>query len=157
MTADLGLGANIGIEDAASLCNILHRELATNRAQRPDSHELSSMFAELQATRYKRVKSFVELSGKATRMHTYDSFFGRFFVGYLAPYLTKFQVMKLAKALADAPKLDYVPVQTINEDAAGWKLAGEGHGTWIPVGLVYAAVGVTMAYLTLSRVQSAGW
>jgi FAD dependent monooxygenase len=152
MTADLGFGANAGIEDAASLCNILYRELAANRDRHPDSRELSSMFAEFQTARYERVKSLVELSGKTTRMHTYDSFFGRVFVSYLAPYLTKYQVMKFAKLLAEAPKLDYVPVRTINEDAKGWKLAGKSHGTWLPTGLVYAAVGVTMAYVILSWV-----
>jgi FAD dependent monooxygenase len=152
MTADLGLGANVGIEDAVSLCNILHRELAANRARHPDGHELSSMFAEFQAARYERVKSLVELSGKATRMHTYDSLFGRFFVGYVAPYLTKYQVMMLAKILAEAPKLDYVPVRTINEDAEGWKLAGKTRGTVFSTRLGYVVVGVTVACVILSRV-----
>lgn len=157
MTADLGLGANMGMEDAVSLCNTIHRELAPNRHRHPSSHELSFMFAEFQAARHERVKSFVELSGKATRMHTYDNFFGRVFVCYIAPYLTNFQVMGLAKALAKAPKLDYVPLQTINENAAGWRHTEERRGILLVARLAYAAAGVTMAYAVLSWVGLAGW
>lgn len=144
MTADLGIGANIAIEDATVLCNILNRELKANRSRHPTKDEITSMFAEYQKERYDRAKAFTDLSGKATRMNSYDTLFGRVFATYVAPMLYEVQIKKLATAWARAPKLDYVPVRTIDENAPGWLLAKEDEKSvkypavpW----LVYAGLG----------------
>jgi FAD dependent monooxygenase len=151
MTADLGIGANIAIEDATVLCNILHRELMADRNRHPTKAEIAMMFAEYQKDRYERAKAFTDLSGKATRANSYNTFFGRVFATHIASLLYNVQVKKLATAFAKAPKLDYVPVQTIDESAEGWLLAKkEGKASIIPW-LVYAGVGAAAIALAISR------
>ena len=151
MTADLGVGANISIEDAVVLCNILHRELKDNRNHHPTKAELTSMFAEYQKDRHGRAKAFTELSGKATRMNSWDSLFRKVFATRIAPFLYTIQVKKLATAFAKGPKLDYVPVQTIDENEEGWLLAKEEEKGSSTSWLVYASVGAIATGWAISR------
>ena len=152
MTADLGVGASMGLESAVRLCNILHRELKSDRTRHPSMSELSTMFAEYQEESFQRSKAFVELSGKVTRMHTYQTLFARFFVGYVSPYLNNIRVQKFAEAFGKSPKLDYAPVRTMNESADGWKLAekkdeeNKGAG-WLTYVVLTSTIGVTVAYM----------
>ncbi|KAF2632749.1 FAD/NAD(P)-binding domain-containing protein [Macroventuria anomochaeta] len=151
MTADLGIGANIAIEDAVALCNILHRELKADRNRHPTKSEITSIFVEYQKERWDRAKAFTDLSGKATRMNSYDTLFGRVFATYIAPYLYEAHITKLATAWAKAPKLDYVPVQTIDENAPGWLLAKEEEKASSTPWLVYAGVSALVTGLAVSR------
>lgn len=154
MTADLGVGANIAIEDAIALSNILHRELKANRNRHPTKTEIASMFAEYQKERWNRAKAFTDLSGKATRANSYDTLFGRVFTTYISPLLSDIQVVKLATAWAKAPKLDYVPVQTINENAPGWLLAKKEEKTSTNKWLVYASIGAVVTGLAVFRYKA---
>jgi FAD dependent monooxygenase len=151
MTADLGIGANIAIEDATVLCNILNRELKADRNRHPTKDEINSIFAEYQKERYDRAKAFTELSGKATRMNSYDTLFGRIFATYVAPMLYEVQIKKLATAWAKAPKLDYVPVKTIDETAPGWLMAKEDDKKSSTPWLLYAGVGAVVTGLAVQR------
>ncbi|KAI5371921.1 FAD/NAD(P)-binding domain-containing protein [Alternaria alternata] len=125
MTADIGMGANIGIESAVYLCNILHREFGSTPTRQITDNELTSLFAEYQAGRHERASAFVHASGQVTRMNSYQTYLGRFFVGYLAPYIVPLQRKATARTLAKAPKVDYAPTRTINESAEGWRLNEE--------------------------------
>ena len=151
MTADLGIGANIAIESAVSLCNILQRELKSDPNRHPSQSELAAMFAEYQKDRFERAKAFVEISGKATRMHSYQTLFDRYFVGYVAPYLANTQMWKFAESFAKAPKLNYAPLHKINENSAGWKLAKKSEDKvsagWLTYVLLTSTIGVTIAYI----------
>lgn len=151
MTADLGIGANIAIEDAVALCNIMYRELEADRNRHPTGAEITSMFAEYQKERYDRVKAFTGLSGKATRMNSYDTLFGRVMTTYVAPYLSKTRVIEFAKSFAKAPKLSYAPVQTIDENQPGWLLAKERDKTLSTPWLVFFGVLAVAAGVAISR------
>ena len=151
MTPDLGIGANIAIEDAVALCNILYRELKDDRNHHPTGTEITSMFAEYQKERYDRAKAFTDLSGKATRMNSYNTLFGRVMTTYVAPYLSKVRVSKFAESFAKAPKLSYAPVQTIDENEPGWQLAKEEDKTSSMSWLVYSGVLAMVAGLAVSR------
>lgn len=151
MTADLGLGANIAVEDAVVLCNILHRELKTNRNRHPTSAEITSLFAEYQKERYKRAKGFADASGKVTRAHSYDSLIGKLYATRISPLMYETQVKQLATAWAKAPKLDYVPARTIDETAPGWLLAEKEQGVSSTTWLLYASIAALVAGLAVSR------
>lgn len=151
MTADLGIGANIAIEDATVLCNILHRELKADHNRHPTGFEITNVFAEYQKKRWARAKAFTDLSGQATRMHSYDTLFGRVMATYIVPYLSNMQTAKLAESFAKAPKLDYVPVQTIDENTPGWLLAKKEERASGTPWLMYAAVGAVVTGLAVSR------
>jgi FAD dependent monooxygenase len=154
MTADLGLGANIAVESAVYLANILHRECSHNPNPHPSASRLSTLFTEYQTGRFERASAFVDMSGKATRMHSYQTYFGRFYIGYIAPYLASAQTLKLAESFGKAPKLDYVPVMTVDESAPGWHLGekkSERMGWWAYV-LVTSTVGAAVAWgITMGR------
>lgn len=60
-----------------------------------------------------------------TRMNSYQTYLGRFLVGYLAPYIVPLQRKATARTLAKAPKVDHAPKRTINESAEGWRLNEE--------------------------------
>lgn len=151
MTADLGIGANIAIEDAVVLCNILHRELNGDRNRRPTAKDINEMFAEYQKKRWNRAKSFTDLSGKVTRANSYDTLIGRLFATHLSPLMYESNVTRLATEWAKAPKLDYAPVQTIDESAPGWLLAEKKENTGAPAWLLYAGFGATLLGLAISR------
>lgn len=151
MTADLGAGANIAIEDAVVLCNLLHRELKEDRNRHPTKAQIASILAEYQKERFSRAKLFTELSGKVTRAHSYDTLIGKLFATRIGPMMYETQLLKFATEWAKAPKLDYVPVQTIDESAPGWLLAKEQEETSGRSWLTYACFGAAAGGLVFAR------
>jgi FAD dependent monooxygenase len=170
MTAELGLGANIAIESAISLCNILQRfvttdQTATSSSSSPNNKspnpalqsQLTSLFAAYQSQRFDRAKAFVNLCGKITRSRSYDTWWNRIFITRIAtlPWMQKFQVGKFIKAFSESPKLEYVGTRTINEGAEGWKLGAEKtkgglERAWVVYAVLTVAVGVS-SYVAISK------
>jgi hypothetical protein len=122
MTAEIGMGANMGIESAVYLCNILHREFGSHSTRHVANPELTALFSEYQAGRHQRVSAYVEMSGHTTRHYSYQTYFGRLFVGYIAPYMMPMQRKAVATSFAKGPKVAYAPTRTTNEGAEGWQL-----------------------------------
>lgn len=151
MTADLDIGANIAIEDAVALCNIIYRELETDRNRHPTRAEITSIFAEYQKKRYDRAKAFTSLSGKVTRMNSYDTLFNRVMAAYVAPHLSKTRAIEFAKSFAKAPKLSYAPVQTIDENQPRWLLAKEKDEKLNTSWLIFLSMLGVVADLVASR------
>ena len=89
-------------------------------------------------------------------MHTYQTYFGRFWIGYIAPYVAYMQTLKLAESFGKAPKLDYAPVRTVDESAEGWKLGerkSKGMGWWTYV-IVTSTVGAAMPWWVTQALPS---
>jgi FAD dependent monooxygenase len=157
MTADLGIGANMAIESAVVLCNVLQRSLASN--PNPTASEITAIFSEYQSKRYERAKVFMELSGSVTRMRSYQSLWKRFFITHIAtlPFMQRLQGDKFIEGFAKGPKLDYAATRTINEDAEGWKLPEEkkndkeSKAPWVMYALVASAVGVGLSYAAVLK------
>jgi FAD dependent monooxygenase len=64
MTADIGMGANMAIESAATLCNLLQASHSSHPATyHPSAAALSALFTTYQSKRYERAKTFMEISG----------------------------------------------------------------------------------------------
>lgn len=158
MTADIGIGANMAIESAVALCNILQRETKNNPNRHFETSELSTLFQEYQDKRHTRAKTFVTLSGGVTRMRSYETLWKRIFISRIAtiPYMQKMQGMKMMTAFSMAPKLNYAPVQTLNEDAEGWKLGKKAKeagssAAWYTYALATSAVGVGLSYAAVLK------
>jgi FAD dependent monooxygenase len=158
MTADLGMGANIAVESAVILCNIINRELKSNPNRHPSKSDIDAMFAEYQKKRFDRAKTWVDLSGKITRWNSYQSYFGRFFVGYISPLFNDVNIEKMALHFAKAPKLDYAPLRTVNEQTEGWQFAKKDEDEkkkkkkqvstgWMSYVLLTSTVGIAVAYV----------
>jgi FAD dependent monooxygenase len=151
------MGANMSIESATVLANVLHRASTAHphTPYHPSLPELSALFTQYQSKRYTRAKTFVGISGNVTRMCSYSSLWGRFVVGYIAtlPFMQKMQAKRMGMGFARAPKLEYVPTRTINENAEGWKVekrAKRGAGrAWIVYVLLTSVVGVAVSYAAI--------
>ncbi|KAF2823506.1 FAD/NAD(P)-binding domain-containing protein [Ophiobolus disseminans] len=163
MTADLGIGANMAIESATVLANVLQQ--ATSQSPdaakyHPSLSELDQLFEKYQSKRYERAKVYMNLSGSITRMRSYQSLWQRFFIGYIGtlPFMQRYQGQRMMEGLARGPKLAYVGTRTINEDAEGWKLGaryakhkGSGWFTYVLVTSVFAAAVSYVALLNSGR------
>jgi FAD dependent monooxygenase len=157
MTADLGIGANTAIESAIVLCNILQYETKNNPNRHFTNSELSTLFTEYQDKRYERAKKFIAISGGITRMRSYESIWKRIFIARIVtlPVFQRYQAKKMMLAFAKSPKLAYVPTQTINDDADGWKMANEANSpssvVWVLYALITSFIGAALSYLALSQ------
>jgi FAD dependent monooxygenase len=153
MTADLGIGANMAIESAIALCNLLYKMITSSKDAdfHPTPAQLSTLFSAYQAKRHKRAKAFVDLSGRMTRMRSYAGFWSYFFLTRIAtlPWIMTYQTGKLVDAWREAPKLEYVRTRTINEGAEGWKRRDEKTkkvNVWMLCLVVTSVVGAGMWY-----------
>lgn len=158
MTADLGMGANMAIESATVLVNLLQHASSQTENYHPSQTELDTLFSRYQSKRFERAKRFVSISGSVTRMRSYQSLWGRFFIGYIAtlPFMQRFQARKMMEGMAKAPKLEYVGTRTINEEAEGWQLGKKkeekgGNGGWVAFVLVTSVVGFAVSYAAMVK------
>lgn len=151
MTADLGMGANMGIESAVVLVNLLHRALKDDPNRRFSQEELTDLFSKYQQKRYGGAKAWMENSGKMTRMQSYETLWQQIFVTKIAtlPWVKKYKSEKFVQALAKTAKLDFVPTRTINNDAEGWKIVPKKPNTgapWLAYALLTSVVGLGLSY-----------
>jgi FAD dependent monooxygenase len=154
MTADLGIGANMAIESAVTLCNLLQASHSSHPASHhPSACDLSALFTTYQSKRYVRAKAFMELSGAITRMRSYQSLWKRFFITRIAtlPFVQSMQVGRMMQGFAKGPKLEYAPTRTINMEAEGWKIQKQEGHKWVTYAVVTAGVGVAVAYAVVSK------
>jgi FAD dependent monooxygenase len=156
MTADLGVGANMAIESAVVLCNLLQQAVAQDPNRHLTVPELSSLFSKYQAKRFGRAKAFVDISGKVTRMNSYETLWQRFLVTRIASleFMRQKSAQNFIWTLAKTPKLEYVGTRTINEDAEGWKLPERKPDTgrpWVAYALVTSAMGVALSYAAMLK------
>jgi FAD dependent monooxygenase len=153
MTADIGIGANMAIESAVTLCNVLQAHLSQHQDNyHPSQSELADLFAKYQDKRFVRAKTFMDLSGKVTRMRSFQSAWKRFFIMYIATtgWMQRMQSKGFIEGFAKGPKLNYAPTRTINLDAEGWKIEEKGT-PWVVYALVTSAVAVGATYVISSR------
>jgi 2-polyprenyl-6-methoxyphenol hydroxylase-like FAD-dependent oxidoreductase len=122
MTPDVGLGANLAIENVVALANILHRELASDRTRHLSQSEVTKLFEEYQSDRYEKVKTLVEYSGTVTRIHSQETEQEVHIVRNVLPNAGPAFVEQFTNIIKTAPKLDYAPNTLINETASGWAM-----------------------------------
>jgi FAD dependent monooxygenase len=122
MTPDLGFGANLAIESAISLANILHREIASDRNRHFTKSEVSKLLEEYQKTQYDKAKGLVEFSGQVTRTHSQETAKEEEIVRNVLPQAAPATLERFTNIVRSAPKLDYVQNTLINEAARGWTM-----------------------------------
>ena len=120
MTPDLGFGANLAMENAVGLANILHRELAANLKRHLTRAEAEEILQEYQDSRYKRSKALVELSGQFTRINSQETRKEESIVRDIIPKTIPQALDRMTGIVRAAAKLDYVGNRLINENAKGW-------------------------------------
>lgn len=159
MTADIGIGANMAIESAATLANVLQRAVSqhSDSPYHPSQAELSDLFTKYQSKRFERAKAFSDISGQVTRMRSYQSLWKRIFISRISTlqFMQNYQAKRMVNGFAKGPKLEYVGTRTINENAPGWKVPKEeakvsGAG-WVSYALATSVVGIAVSYAAVLK------
>jgi FAD dependent monooxygenase len=151
------MGANMAIESAVALCNVLQASTSSHAPNHhPTASELSALFSKYQSVRFDRAKEFMQISGAVTRMRSYQSLWKKFFITRIAtlPFMQRTQVGQMMAGFAKGPKLEYVPTRTINMDADGWKppMSKKSNGApWVAYALVTSVIGIGMSYAAVLK------
>ncbi|RAL12476.1 FAD-dependent oxidoreductase [Aspergillus homomorphus CBS 101889] len=146
MAPNTGQGANCAIEDAASLANLLHKVLISNKNENSNMEQLDVRLKQYTTERVGRVNKIYKVARTVVRLHARDTLFYRIVGRYVLPYAGNFQARAVSRTIEEAPKLDFIPVSARVADA--WSEGGIGHASIISrvvLGLLFA-LGVTWTW-----------
>ncbi|KAL4877623.1 hypothetical protein BJY04DRAFT_230591 [Aspergillus karnatakaensis] len=150
MTVITGQGANSAIEDAAVLATILDRlNRCGEHKHHPTQQEIAIALSEYQKTRYRRSKTIYDRSRFGVRAHTCDGLAKRLIGRYIMPHKTKHLAEATSALMADAPRVDFLPLP--GRSLTGWEryctLTGNGRNSkvwWMLLCLVLIIVWILL-------------
>ncbi|RYP11134.1 hypothetical protein DL765_007883 [Monosporascus sp. GIB2] len=108
MTPNIGQGGNWAIESAAALTNRLYAMIKTT--SRPTIGHIRATLSDYEQSRQARTREVCETAGFATRLEAFASFRHRFMSLYVVPHAGDMLVDVHCQAVAQAPKLDFLPL-----------------------------------------------
>ncbi|KAI6086548.1 FAD binding domain protein [Hypoxylon rubiginosum] len=121
MTPNIALGGNAAIESVVSLCNHLHRTLATQGKAKPSLAALTDAFAGYQAERMERVKYAIKISGIATRIQAMTTPLYRF-LAWVTPLLPERGAPdQVGEYIRGSPKIEYLSSKGLPQGRLRWK------------------------------------
>ncbi|KAL4901497.1 hypothetical protein BDW74DRAFT_187705 [Aspergillus multicolor] len=115
MTPNLGQGANMAMEDAASLASHLHtlindtKDVGTGQHLTPASIE--SMLRAYRKMRFPRARSIYNMAWFLVRLHTRDGLFNILFGRYYAPYAGDVPADMASRSVADGDVCAFLPLR----------------------------------------------
>ncbi|KAE8395023.1 hypothetical protein BDV23DRAFT_195282 [Aspergillus alliaceus] len=118
MTPNIGQGANIAIEDAAVLANLLHGTLSKNEPGKLSQPALNQVLREFQRIRFNRVNRIYQDSRFVARLHARDGFLKTLLGRYYVPYFPSLPADIASKIIADSPVITFLP--TSQRTGPGW-------------------------------------
>lgn len=113
MTPNVGQGANMAIEDAATLANMLKNRLHTTihgQWSLPTSSDIHQLLGQYQALRYDRVKSIYQSSRFLVRFQACDGPLKTMFGRYYAPYAGDLPADMASKTIAGGSVCEFQPI-----------------------------------------------
>lgn len=154
MAPHLGQGANLAIEDAAALCNILRVHVLhdiTPLGPKP-KEALERRLAEFTDTRLCRVQKIQRFSRLTTRLQASEGVFCTLFARYVMSRLGQIPTWLMVKMINDAPVLDFLPVRSAEKELTEEHLEGRDAYSFrwlvlctllciLPVGLLFVPRG----------------
>ncbi|KAJ5363924.1 uncharacterized protein N7496_009637 [Penicillium cataractarum] len=130
MTPNIGQGANMAIEDAAALSNLLGH-LKISSSSPPTDSQIEKLLDQYRTIRYQRVKSIYRSSRFLVRFQARDGLFNTLLSRYYAPYAGDLPADMASKTIADGVMCDFLPHPKRSGD--GWKRYrrnGQSWGWW---------------------------
>ncbi|KAK4176461.1 Neuroligin-4, X-linked [Triangularia setosa] len=112
-TPNLGVGANLGIESAATLANGIKKladKCARTRQLVPSMDDVQKLLADYQQEREIRAAAAVDASGFLTQAHCMQTPYHRFFVHWMLPNFGELIAELFHHAMIGATKIDYLPL-----------------------------------------------
>ena len=131
MTPNVGQGANMAIEDAATLANMLKRRLDTaghGLSSIPTKSEIHHLLRQYQAIRYDRVNAIYQSSRFLVRFQALDGPLKTMFVRYYAPYAGDLPADMASKTIAGGSVCEFHPFPV--RCGPGWEKYAARH-SWI--------------------------
>ncbi|GKZ25754.1 hypothetical protein AbraIFM66951_002409 [Aspergillus brasiliensis] len=119
MTPNIGQGANLAIEDAAVLANLLHAAVLRAKRQRLSDSEVQTLLQENYYTRYSRVKSVYTASRYMVRFQARDGLLNKALGRYVVPFLADVPALVGTGTIRGGPTVNFLPLP--EKDGPGWK------------------------------------
>ncbi|KAJ5569383.1 FAD/NAD(P)-binding domain-containing protein [Penicillium hetheringtonii] len=124
MTPNFGQGANMAIEDAATLTNLLRE------AESSANTEIANVLRQYQKVRYSRVDSVYRSSRFLVRLQARDGLINTLLTRYYIPYAGDLPADLASKTIADGVICDFLPKPKRSGD--GWtKYARTQRRSWV--------------------------
>ncbi|KAE8391142.1 FAD/NAD(P)-binding domain-containing protein [Aspergillus alliaceus] len=109
MTPNIGQGANMAIEDAAALANLLRRLRISPGTTLPTDGQIETLLRQYRSIRYHRVDSIYRSSQFLVRFQARDGLLNTLFGRYYAPYAGDLPADMASKTIADGVICDFLP------------------------------------------------
>ncbi|KAJ5853965.1 hypothetical protein N7534_006508 [Penicillium rubens] len=119
MTPNIGQGANMAIEDAASLANLLQRLRKGLDIWPPTNGQVKILLEQYRSIRYGRVNSVYKSSRILARLHARDGLLKTLIGRYYVPYAGDLPAYVGSKSIADGVMCDFLPPPKRSGD--GWE------------------------------------
>lgn len=119
MTPNIGQGANMAIEDAAALANIILKMKKGLVTEIPTPGQIESMFCQYHDLRHARVDSIYQTSRFLVRLQSRDGLLNKILSRYYAPYAGDLSANIASKTIANGGLCDFLP--TPKRSGSGWE------------------------------------
>ncbi|TWU71191.1 hypothetical protein ED733_001984 [Metarhizium rileyi] len=121
MCPNIGQGANMAIEDAARLANLIHARLPSGK---PSAAEIDAMLQEFTVVQKPRTNSICAQSEFLVRMHANQGIGRRLLGRYVIPYLNDAPAGLSGLSINNAAKIDFI-------DQPARSLGGAWEASWL--------------------------
>lgn len=118
MTPNIGQGANMAIEDAAALTNLLRNLLTQGGTSLPTGTQINTLLDQYRTIRYERVDSIYRSSRFLVRFQARDGILNSLLSRYYAPHAGDLPAEMASKTIADGVVCDFLPLP--KRSGAGW-------------------------------------
>ncbi|CAG8894999.1 unnamed protein product [Penicillium egyptiacum] len=119
MTPNIGQGANMAIEDAASLANLLQSLRKGLGTWPPTDGQVKTLLQQYRSIRHGRVNSVYKSSRVLVRLHARDGLIKTLIGRYYVPYAGDLPAYIGSKSIADGVMCDFLPPPKRSGD--GWE------------------------------------
>lgn len=140
MTPNIGQGANMAIEDAAVLANLLQSLRKGLGTWPPTDGQLQTLLEQYRSIRYGRVNSVYKSSRFLVRLHARDGLLKTLFGRYYVPYAGNLPAHIGSKSIADGVLCDFLPPPM--RSGGGWERyrTKDSNWRWVPQATLYVLV-----------------
>ncbi|RAL03305.1 FAD-dependent monooxygenase spyC [Aspergillus ibericus CBS 121593] len=129
MTPNIGQGANMAIEDAAVLANLLHKKLGHGEVEGLSDAGVNALLHEFHSIRYSRVKSIYIASRYLVRLQARDGLLNKLLGRYCIPYAPDIPAVIGSRSIRGSPSIDFLPLPA--RSGPGWSKYRSGEGRYI--------------------------
>lgn len=119
MTPNIGQGANLAIENAAALANVLQELLSAKGSKKPSMTELEYALKAFNRRQFPRANLVYKEAANLSRLQAKDGAIVAFVGRYLLPHLKNLAANRASKLIAGAAAINYIDLP--RRSGLGWE------------------------------------